>query len=84
MLSTAECGHCRKRNWFAPGIIRADILVGIMKFSEEDTKAILHEHILLSPMGDSKDSAAAVVFFALPPSRWIIEEFIEVTGGQLT
>jgi len=41
-------------------------------------------NILLSRMGIAKDSAAGVVFFALPASRWIIEEFIDVAGWQLT
>ena len=58
MLSIAECGCGRKRNWFAPGIIGTDILLEAMKFSEADTKAILHEHILLSLIGASKDPVA--------------------------
>ena len=58
VLSTAECGCCRKRHWFLPGIIGTDILLGTMKFAEADTKAILHEHILLSLVGASKDPVA--------------------------
>ena len=84
VLSIAECGCCRKRNWFAPGVIGTDVLVETMKFSYADTEAILNETHFIESYGYLKRSCCAVVFFASPAPRWIIEEFIDVAGGQLT